>query len=188
MVRILKRIPPDRWRAPLTAAILGSLALGLADPLLRSAALVLGSFKHLGSWLSVCALLPGLIGWTAAAYPRYAFAVLAVVGSTVAYIVGVVGGHSIACVLWTPASMQSYASGGVLPLPAGELFMRVSAVMAVVLLPYVGMSMLAIRIRRNYCVVGGPDPLTCTHCGYSLIGLPEPRCPECGQPFQSPPN
>ena len=23
----------------------------------------------------------------------------------------------------------------------------------------------------------------CTNCGYDIHGLPEPRCPECGQPF-----
>jgi len=26
-------------------------------------------------------------------------------------------------------------------------------------------------------------PGHCTHCGYSLHGLPESRCPECGTPF-----
>lgn len=26
-------------------------------------------------------------------------------------------------------------------------------------------------------------PVTCPHCTYLLQGLPEPRCPECGQPF-----
>lgn len=26
-------------------------------------------------------------------------------------------------------------------------------------------------------------PEHCAHCGYSLHGLPEPRCPECGTPF-----
>lgn len=32
------------------------------------------------------------------------------------------------------------------------------------------------RIRPN-------DELRCRHCGYSLIGLSQPRCPECGLPF-----
>jgi hypothetical protein len=26
-------------------------------------------------------------------------------------------------------------------------------------------------------------PGTCVQCGYILYGLPEPRCPECGKPF-----
>ncbi|NLE61999.1 MAG: hypothetical protein GX616_26890 [Planctomycetes bacterium] len=31
---------------------------------------------------------------------------------------------------------------------------------------------------------GLPDPLRCPKCGYSLLGLTEPRCPECGQEFK----
>lgn len=31
--------------------------------------------------------------------------------------------------------------------------------------------------------VGQPNPTHCENCGYNLWGLPEPRCPECGQPF-----
>jgi hypothetical protein len=37
----------------------------------------------------------------------------------------------------------------------------------------------------NYwrCVGSPPDPVACLNCGYKLIGLTEPRCPECAQPF-----
>jgi hypothetical protein len=29
-----------------------------------------------------------------------------------------------------------------------------------------------------------PESATCLNCGYSLRGLTEPRCPECGVPFR----
>ena len=31
-----------------------------------------------------------------------------------------------------------------------------------------------------------PTPTHCENCGYDLTGLPEPRCPECGQAFHRP--
>lgn len=31
---------------------------------------------------------------------------------------------------------------------------------------------------------GQCDPKLCANCGYNLFGLPDPRCPECGQPFR----
>ncbi len=30
------------------------------------------------------------------------------------------------------------------------------------------------------------EPLRCPTCGYSLLGLTEPRCPECGREFDAP--
>jgi len=30
-----------------------------------------------------------------------------------------------------------------------------------------------------------PGPWQCRRCGYALVGLPEPRCPECGMPFDA---
>lgn len=53
----------------------------------------------------------------------------------------------------------------------------------IVLTPVVGFflaCLAAVRIRRSakqgYCAI----------CGYCLTGLPEPRCPECGTPFDTP--
>ena len=36
------------------------------------------------------------------------------------------------------------------------------------------------RVRRELIARGIP---VCLHCGYSLTGLSEPRCPECGTSF-----
>ena len=36
------------------------------------------------------------------------------------------------------------------------------------------------RRRRRF---RGGSPRLCVHCDYDLRGLPEPRCPECGTPF-----
>ena len=33
--------------------------------------------------------------------------------------------------------------------------------------------------------LGFEDGITCARCGYNLTGLTEPRCPECGQPFEA---
>ena len=38
------------------------------------------------------------------------------------------------------------------------------------------------RHVRNYLVIHGIP--VCLHCGYSLRGLTEPRCPECGREFE----
>ena len=36
------------------------------------------------------------------------------------------------------------------------------------------------QVRRELIARGIP---VCLHCGYSLTGLSEPRCPECGESF-----
>lgn len=38
------------------------------------------------------------------------------------------------------------------------------------------------RFRRHWAL---PDEPTCRRCGYILRGLTQPRCPECGTPFDA---
>lgn len=39
------------------------------------------------------------------------------------------------------------------------------------------------EIVREGDPAGARPPIYCRQCGYELVGLSEPRCPECGQPF-----
>ena len=46
---------------------------------------------------------------------------------------------------------------------------------------------LPLYLARDYFLKRPPaDPLRCPHCGYCLLGLTVPRCPECGAEFNIP--
>jgi hypothetical protein len=45
-----------------------------------------------------------------------------------------------------------------------------------------GLLSVAVWARNRYWPLHVPGH--CVNCGYNLRGLPEPRCPECGQPFE----
>lgn len=60
------------------------------------------------------------------------------------------------------------------------------AVMACALSMIAGITILYSRfVMRSYFPPSPPPFPTCKKCEYPLIGLPEPRCPECGTPFDS---
>ena len=50
----------------------------------------------------------------------------------------------------------------------------------------VGMTSRGIAHSRHVRMDRSTPPDTCLKCGYLLHGLPEPRCPECGEPFEPP--
>jgi hypothetical protein len=56
------------------------------------------------------------------------------------------------------------------------------AVFAAALITLAVISARSIRRVRRQLPDAGPY---CTECGYSLRGLPEPRCPECGTAFDA---
>jgi hypothetical protein len=47
--------------------------------------------------------------------------------------------------------------------------------------PVIGL-LAALLVERAF-VRYVPDPTECARCSYPLMGLSEPRCPECGHPF-----
>jgi hypothetical protein len=88
--------------------------------------------------------------------------ILAVLGcSTV--VVGL-GGFGLAILMGQPGERAPGAWCGVYLVPLGMLACMVA-------------SLLSLFLRSP------KDSFTCRKCGYDIRGLPEPRCPECGTPF-----
>lgn len=56
------------------------------------------------------------------------------------------------------------------------------AVLLLSLLPILSL-VVVLQVAKEICHGLEFPPGTCTYCGYDLQGLPEPRCPECGQAF-----
>jgi hypothetical protein len=68
-----------------------------------------------------------------------------------------------------------------------DLFVQVHPILVVATLGYLLLGVLSVATVRNWRRVGKPDdPSRCRQCGYSLIGLSAPRCPECGLPVRQP--
>ena len=77
------------------------------------------------------------------------------------------------------------------PLSTGWMMVRTAILLAGILCCFVGpLTIVLSRKRRGLhdllsgtvVVRRGPTG-HCEQCGYDLRGLPEPRCPECGTPF-----
>jgi hypothetical protein len=56
------------------------------------------------------------------------------------------------------------------------------ATILIISLPVAAALILWLVERRRLSKTSEIGP-TCERCGYLLIGLVEPRCPECGEPF-----
>lgn len=67
------------------------------------------------------------------------------------------------------------------PLKIGEwIYAVVMACATFVLLVHIYRRQIRRSLREQLCDIGVP---ICVPCGYDLRGLDEPRCPECGRPF-----
>ncbi len=85
-------------------------------------------------------------------------------------VVAILDGHGIAAVV---QGESLWGARGALPITADSA-------------PSVWVADDAIAERARQVIQtehGPPNPTHCENCGYDLRALPEPRCPECGQPF-----
>lgn len=153
---MIKYVPPRfQWPMVTTYALVG-LVIGLLDSLLRFATVNLFGSPSAAVWVELALILPISLALLAAYYPH----------------VGVSVGGTI--ILWHVFLVTACAGGAKFYWDVRWLFgWALYAPLAA------GVAALTRRTRR----VGQPPPDECHNCGYSLKGLTEPRCPECGAPF-----
>ncbi len=130
-------------------------------------------------WVGLVAL--GLISLAQLGASSHRHGILLIsVGLNVVLLIGLYSGHRWAyvltlffCVAGAVAGFASKPSAGLIVL-IGNGFVAVPVILS----------------TKYFWVkaepTGLPDPLRCPTCGYSLLGLTEPRCPECGQEFKMP--
>jgi hypothetical protein len=69
-----------------------------------------------------------------------------------------------------------------LPPPVLGLLVLLSALLVLFVFRFVALRMTRATLRD---VLQERDTPICLHCGYDLRGQTEPRCPECGKPFDA---
>lgn len=164
----VRRIDPRAGRAILASYGFGGLALGALDPVFRAVAAGLGFGEHLGTrfniWLVVCLW----VGFLAFIHPRVRVLVCGAVLMCLAFVFGLVA-----------------VPGNVARWGFVDLVTSASMVLGASLAGYLIVGGVALAFARWVgCVVARPDPGRCAQCDYPLMGLPGPRCPECGTPFR----
>ncbi len=83
-----------------------------------------------------------------------------------------------------PGSQHGGRVRGWITIPHGRLFVH-SLLTAIVLFGVLRLLLaIARKVRAEWFVPAGH----CIRCGYNLRGLSEPRCPECGCPFEPTPS
>ncbi len=161
-------VPPTRWRIILPAYLVGGLLLGLAQPLLRAALVKLGKHPGIGTALDVNLLMPLLAASLAFLYPRL---LSAAAGAPLATFAFHIGSRAVE----NPRFWQWTFMG---------IFGSMSPILAAACVGYAAVGLLTAALVRPWRDVGPPDtPLRCDACGYLLVNLPQPRCPECGANF-----
>jgi len=161
-------VPPSRWRFILPLYVVGGLLLGLAQPHLRNAMVSLGKPPGTGTALDVNLFMPLLAAALAFAYPRLLTAVAGAPLATLAFHIG-------SRLVENPRFWQWTFMG---------VFGSLHPILVAACVGYAAVGLLTAALVRPWRDVGPPDtPLRCDACGYLLVNLPQPRCPECGASF-----
>jgi len=108
---------------------------------------------------------------------------LIAVAINVALLIGLYLGHR-----WAYIALMSFSFLGVVVSASHN------AVGGLIVLLLNGFVVVPVALCTGYFFnigeLGAPekkaDPLVCPSCGYSLLGLTDPRCPECGRQFEMP--
>jgi hypothetical protein len=165
----MTHVKPRPWWSALLVYAAGGAAIGWALPTLKT----LGAAHFGRSGLAVAAVvnvaMPLLVVTLAAIYPKLWIALLGTFAATIAFLA--LGG-------------QYFPRFG-----EGWLYIFVQQMRPVLVVARVayhvlaGITVLAVQPVRR--VGTPPDPRRCTTCGYLLVGLSEPRCPECATAFHA---
>jgi len=161
-------IPPERWRLILCLYTAGGLVLGLAQPLLCAAMYRLGKPPGIGTALDVNLFMPLLTIALAFAYPRLWTAALGAMLASAAFHIGSRLTENPQFWLWTLMGIVG----------------KVHPILVAACIGYAAIGMVTSSLVRPWRDVGPHDtPLRCDACGYLLVNLTQPRCPECGANF-----
>jgi hypothetical protein len=163
VVRFLRAVHAFFRAHPLAGAACLGFGLSLAGWLL--AWVWLGSLRPLLSFLLLAAHLVGLayLCWPLRRYNRALSVTLVVWGCH--FIFGFFANLPVLLRAPLPGLLLAYALSFVILWAA----------------PFVLLS-IAVYVHNRYWPVYPPGH--CAICGYNLWGLPSPRCPECGTPFE----
>jgi hypothetical protein len=133
----------------------------------------------IGVWVTV--VLLGLVSLIqlGVALSQSNLALLVAVAANVVIMLGLYAGHR-----WAYVVLLVFSAAGVV------FGFTQGAGQGIGVLFFNGMICLPTVLSRDFFFgKGAPspyNPLYCPHCGYSLLGLTEPRCPECGARFDGP--
>ena len=155
----MKYVDPDRWPWILVTYLVGGLALGLADPLVRGLTERVFGSSAAGTWVNVIVALTALNAFLSAGYPRYRIALPGAFGPACGFTLGAVLIHGRMRSDWSVSTL-TFDAGRVLVIAGGG---------------YVVVAALTVAIAHRWRCVGWPDPECCVDCGYLLRGLTVPR-------------